>query len=36
MKNLVNPPPTLALERSLILAGKQRIAGVDEVGVGAL
>jgi len=36
MKNLVKPPPTLALERSLIVAGKQRIAGVDEVGVGAI
>jgi len=36
MKNLVKPPPTLALERSLIVAGKHKIAGVDEVGVGAI
>ncbi len=36
MKNLVKPLPTLALERSLIVAGKRRIAGVDEVGVGAI
>lgn len=36
MKNLVKPLPTLALERSLIVVGKQRIAGVDEVGVGAI
>ncbi len=36
MANLIKPPPTLALERSLIVVGKQRIAGVDEVGVGAI
>lgn len=30
------PKPTLALERALLLAGKRLIAGVDEVGVGAI
>jgi ribonuclease HII len=30
------PKPTLELERALLLAGKHLIAGVDEVGVGAI
>src|SRR4051812_21368820 len=30
------PKPTLEQERALLLEGKRRIAGVDEVGVGAI
>jgi ribonuclease HII len=34
--NLLKVPPTFATERSLLLNGNQHIAGVDEVGVGAI
>jgi ribonuclease HII len=35
-RNLVAPPPSLDLERGLALEGTRRIAGTDEVGVGAI
>jgi ribonuclease HII len=35
-KNLIKPKPTFAYERALVLEGKRFIAGVDEVGVGAI
>lgn len=34
--NLIKPRPTLATERDLLLRGRRLIAGVDEVGVGAI
>lgn len=36
MPNVPRVPPTLDVERELLAAGKSRIAGVDEVGVGAI
>lgn len=35
-KNMIKPKPTLVAERALLLQGKRRIAGIDEVGVGAI
>ncbi len=35
-RNVIKPAPTLAVERTLVMAGHHRVAGVDEVGVGAL
>lgn len=36
MPNIPRVPPTLTIEREWLAAGKTRIAGIDEVGVGAI